>query len=96
MSNFNSSEVKFDQTTEGLTNGVSIRQNVIADSGNSLSTNLAAGATFTGVAKSTLGIAGLQWSLYATQNCTVYVEQSPDGTNWDISYHYDYIASRGG
>ena len=96
MSNFNSSEVKFDQTTEGSTNGVSIRQNVIADSGNSSSTNLAAGATFTGVAKSTFGIVGLQWSFYATENCEVCVDQSPDGTHWDISYCFDYIASKGG
>jgi len=75
---------------------ISVTQNVTADPNNSSTTNLASGATFEGTKTSTLGVVGLQWSLYTTQNCTVYIEQSPDGTNWDISYHYDYIASKGG
>ena len=76
--------------------GVSIEQNVIADPNNSSTTNLAAGETWTGTAVSTLGVVGLQWNLYATENCTLYSEESPDGTNWDISYSFNYIASKGG
>jgi hypothetical protein len=48
---------------------------------------------FTGTAESTLGVAGIQVSLYCTTNCSVYVEQSPNGINWDISdlYNYKYV-----
>jgi len=76
--------------------GVSAIQNVQADSNNSSTTNLASGATFTGTGTSTLGVVGLQWSLKTSENCTVYIEQSPDNANWDISYSFDYIASKGG
>jgi len=76
--------------------GVSLEQNVIADTGNSSTTNLASGATFTGTGKTTLGVVGLQWSLKTDQNCSVCVEESPDNSNWDISYCFDYIASKGG
>ena len=70
----------------------SITQNVIADPNNSSTANLAASNTFTGSATSTLGIAGIQVSLYTTQNCSVWVEQSPDGNNWDISDLYYYYS----
>ena len=75
-----------------------ITQNVKADPNNTSTTNLtsANSYTFTGTASSTLGVVGLQWSLITDQNATVYIEQSPDGTNWDLSYSYDYIASAGG
>ena len=75
-----------------------IKQDVVADDNNSSTTNLASGNayTFTGIATSTLGVVGLQWSLKTDQNATVYVEQSPDETNWDVSYCYNYIASNGG
>jgi len=75
---------------------VTVNQDVNADPNNTSSDNLNAGATFTGTVTSTLGVVGLQWSLYTTQNCTVYVDESPDGTNWDISYSFDYLASQGG
>lgn len=74
----------------------SIRQTVKDDANNSSTDNLASGATFTGTASSTLGVVGLQWSLYTTENCEVCIDQSPDGTNWDLSYCFDYIASKGG
>lgn len=78
--------------------GVQMQQDVEADAGNSSTTNLTAGNsyTFTGVGKTTLGIVGLQWSLKTDQNATVYIEESPDNTNWDISNVFDYIASKGG
>jgi len=76
--------------------GVQMEQSVLADDNNSSTTNLDAAGVFTGVGTSTLGVVGLQWSLKASENCTVYIEQSPDNTNWDISYTFNYIASKGG
>ena len=77
-------------------NTLSITQNVTADDNNSSTTNLSAtnGYTFTGAATSTLGVAGIQVSLYADKNCTVRVEQSPDSTpHWDLIDTYYYKAS---
>jgi len=74
----------------------SIIQNVAADSNNSFNQSLAMGASISGVASSTLGVAGIQVSLKSDQNCTVYVDQSPDGTNWDITDSYTYYYSLGG
>jgi hypothetical protein len=68
----------------------SITQDVRTDPNNSSNVNLASLATFTGTATSTLGIAGIQVSLHSSQNCDIYVEQSPDGNNWDISDHFAY------
>lgn len=55
----------------------SIKQDVIADTGNSSSSNLGIGGYFSGVAATTLGVAGLQVSLRTDQNCTVWVDQAP-------------------
>lgn len=73
----------------------SILQSVVADANNSSETNLAVGNsyTFTGTATSTLGVAGLQVSLKTDQNCRVFVDQSPNGTDWDISDAYNYSAA---
>ena len=73
-----------------------IKQDVIADERNSSSTNLAIGNsyTFTGTATSTLGVAGIQVSLFADKNCIVKVEQSPNSTpNWDLIDTYYYTAN---
>jgi len=67
-------------------------QQVVTDDNNSSDDNLLASGTFTGTATSTLGVAGIQVSLHADQNCSVYVEQSPDGTNWDISDYFRYFS----
>jgi len=78
--------------------GVNLTQSVFVDEGNSSTENLtsANSYTFTGTSASTLGVVGLQWSLKTDQNATVYIEESPDGTNWDIGYSFDYITSKGG
>lgn len=75
----------------------SIVQDVIADPLNSTTDNLGPGAIWnsSGSGTSTLGVAGIQVSLKTDQNCTVYVDQSPDNLNWDISDDYDYYASVG-
>lgn len=72
---------------------VFVRQNVSDSTVNSSTKNLSAGATFTGSSATTLGVNAIQVSLKTDQNCTVYVEQSPDGTNWDLVDIYNYWAS---
>lgn len=74
---------------------IRILQDVTADANNSSSTNLAVGNsyTFTGTASSTLGVAGIQVSLFADKNCIIKIEQSPNGTNWDLVDQYIYTAS---
>lgn len=54
-----------------------VRQDVQIDPTNSSSTNLDSGAYYVGKATSTLGVAGLQVSLKTSQNCSVYIDQSP-------------------
>lgn len=76
-----------------------IVQDVYADSNNTVLdevTQIAGGATWTGSGTSTLGIVGIQSNLYADKNCTLYVDQSMNGTNWDISDEYVYYHSLGG
>jgi hypothetical protein len=70
-----------------------IKQDVVADANNSSDVALTGNQTYEGTASSTLGVAGIQVSMKASQDCTVYIEQSPDGSNWDIvdSYSYKYI-----
>ena len=72
----------------GLVNA--IVQNVTVSPYNSSTAVLAPTGTFTGTGTSTLGVAGIQVSLFANQNCTVHIEQSDDNTNWDISDTYSY------
>ena len=70
----------------------SIQQDVKTDANNSSTTNLDAGNsyTFTGTGTSTLGVVGLQWNLKTDQNATVYIEQSDDNVNWDVSDAFLY------
>lgn len=74
----------------------SITQNVITDNNNSTSANILSGATWSGTSTSTLGIAGIQINIKTDQNCSVYLDQSMDGNNWDITDTYDYFYSLGG
>jgi hypothetical protein len=76
--------------------GVSINQDVVASFVNSTSAALPISGTFLGVGETTLGVAGIQVSIKADQNATVRVEQSPDGSNWDIHDSYSYYWSLGG
>jgi len=71
----------------------SVDQDVVVSNVNSSTTNLNASATFTGTAASTLGASLIQVALKTDQNCTVYVDQSPDGNNWDVNdtFHYNKI-----
>jgi hypothetical protein len=71
-----------------------IQQDVIADANNSSSTNLDSPTyTFTGTKTSTLGVAGIQVSVYCDKNLTIRIQQSPDATpNWDLTDTYYYTA----
>jgi len=74
---------------------VAVSQSVQADANNTSSTKLEAanGYTFTGKSASTLGVAGIQVTLLCDKNCRVQVQQSPDGTNWDLTDTYYYTAN---
>jgi hypothetical protein len=77
-----------------MSNFSHIKQQVVADPNNSSVTNLGNPAyAFTGTYTSTLGVAGIQVSLFANQNCTVSVQQSPDHINWDLIDNYNYYAN---
>jgi len=76
--------------------GVGMIQDVIADANNSSVDNILFGETWSGTPSNTLGVVGLQFSLKTDQNCTIYIDQSPDGTKWDVIDSYNYIASLGG
>lgn len=76
--------------------GLSVNQNTAVDTLNSSTTNLAAGATFTGTGVTDLAYDSIQWNLIADQNCIVYVDQSSDGTHWDIVDSFAFYAALGG
>lgn len=84
--------VNVQTTTDG---GIVINQNTVVDAASSTTTNLAGGATFTGPAVPDLNYTAVQYSIKCDQNCTIYVEQSPDGTNWDISDSFSFNAPTG-
>lgn len=78
----------------------SINQAVTSAAGNDSTTNLAqylgGDATgldsFVGLSASTLGVNAIQVGLKTNKNCTVWIEQSKDATNWDISDQYNYYS----
>lgn len=70
-----------------------IQHNLVSDS-NSSETNLTANweewDEFVGISESTNWAWLIIVMLKADKNCTVYIEQSIDGTNWDVSDSFDY------
>lgn len=75
--------------------GLMMNQNTTVDVASSSTANLAASAFFTGPAVSDLYFTAVQFIFKADQNCLIFVEQSPDGTNWDISDQFDFFTSSG-
>lgn len=73
-----------------------ITQNVISDPNNSSTADIVKNATYEGTGSSTLSVAGIQVTFKADQNCTIYVEQSSDNSNWDISDVYNYKYTQNG
>lgn len=61
---------------------------------NNSSSNLAVGATFTGASESTINVSGIQFIFNSDQDGVVYVDQSGDGTNWDVIDHYDFYVGK--
>ena len=70
-----------------------IIQDVHVSTTNSSTTNIASAASFTGTSIGTLGVNSIQVNLFADQNCTVQVQQSQEGTNWNIIDTYTYTAN---
>ena len=73
-----------------------ISQNVVADNNNSHTADIGPGVTWEGSSTSTIGVAGIQFMFTASQNCIIYVDQSTDNTNWDITDSYEFFPLRGG
>lgn len=73
----------------------SIRQNITTSNVNSSTSNLAASSTFTGTSDSTLGVNAIQVNIKSDQPITIQVQQSDDGTNWDITDTYSIAANIG-
>lgn len=82
------------QTTVKVTpdGGICTNQNILVNEKCSSTANLAVGATFTGEVDLNIFASGIQVLLDADQNCTVDVDQSGDGVNWDVTDQYDYFA----
>lgn len=75
--------------------GLVINQDIQIDPLNSSTANLNAGATFTGVAVSNITATAIQVFLKTDQNCTVYLDQSQDGINWDVTDPYNFYHTVG-
>jgi hypothetical protein len=73
----------------------SLGQNTIAVPSNSSVADIAGGATFTGTSFSTATTNSIVVSFVASQNCTVFIDQSSNGTNWDISDSYNFNVLKG-
>lgn len=73
-----------------------INQNTQIDAANSSTVNLAAGASFIGATTTDLNLTAVQFFIATDQNCKVFIQQSSNGINWDISDEYDYYAALGG
>ena len=63
----------------------SMVQNVKESTNNNSTDNLLAGGWFTGVGETTLGIVGIQVNFKCNETCTLYIDQSIDNINWDIT-----------
>lgn len=78
-----------------LYQGCSTVQTAFTSTNNSSTSNLASAASFTGTADSLAGYGAICVIFFADQQCTVQVQQSSNGTNWDIADSYVVIASTG-
>lgn len=60
---------------------------------NSSTTNLLSSTSFTGTSESIVGYQSIAINFKSDQNITIQVQQSTDGTNWDISDNYTVLAN---
>jgi hypothetical protein len=70
-----------------------ITTKTIKKSFNSTTTPLGVGGTYAAPSKDVFAYRKIIGTIKTDQNGTLYIEQSPDGTNWDVS---DSIAITGG
>lgn len=73
----------------------SMQQSIIASITNNSTTNIAVGSAFTGTAELTLGVAGIRVNVKADQPIEVKIQQSMDGTNWDIEDIQTFMEDEG-
>ncbi len=73
--------------------GVNISQSHLDVAASSSTANLNAGATFTGTSASSVGWGSIIVNLKSDRDCTIYIEQNEDGSNWDVSDTYAYYAN---
>jgi hypothetical protein len=63
---------------------VAVIQNVITSTKNSSEDPIANGGTFQGIGESTLGVNLIQVNIFSNTVLTLYIDQSTDGSNWDM------------
>lgn len=80
-------------TDVSLTNPLPIAQSISTDANNSSSTNLLIGSSYIGLSTTTLGAMLIQVGILCNEAGTLFIEQSPDGTNWDISDSFAITAN---
>jgi len=73
--------------------GVRTTQAVYASTVNSWGSNLPVNAVFVGTLETTLGVAAIQVAMKSDQNAQVIVDQTFDGTNWDVQDTYSYLSA---
>jgi len=62
---------------------------------NSSTSNLVASGVFTGTSVALTTVNSISVNLFTDQNCTVQIQQSIDGTNWDLETKYTVLANIG-
>lgn len=72
------------------------KQNALVSTLNSSDANILAGATWTGSAEDTLGVAGIQVNIKSDQNISVSIEQSMNGVDFYIVDTFRYYYTIGG
>lgn len=73
-----------------------VEQGVVVSTGNCSNSNISGNSWFSGIADDTLGVNSIQVVFSGDTNCLVYVDQSSNGTNWEISDEYEYLYAKGG
>lgn len=74
---------------------VSVIQDAIVSAANSSTTNLGAAQIFSGVSSDSSGHSVVDVALMSSHTSTVQIQQSTDGTNWDIDDSYTIAAATG-
>lgn len=72
--------------------GVGVIQDVLRSINNNSTKNIASGEIITCNAEADLNVAGIQVNFKTDVNCLIYIEQSDDAINWDISDSYTYYS----